>query len=81
MLFGTLLDRVPGIGQYQLVQTAPDALRVRLGPADERVWEAVRGELAGLLAEHGITATLDRADEPPRREPGGKFRRIVPLPG
>jgi phenylacetate-CoA ligase len=82
VLFGAQLDRVPGIGQYELVQTAPDALCVRLGPADERVWEAVRGGLTRLLAEHGITgAVLDRADEPPRQEPGGKFRRIVPLPG
>ncbi|HEY3506462.1 MAG TPA: phenylacetate--CoA ligase family protein [Actinocatenispora sp.] len=85
MLFGTLLDRVGGIGQYQVVQTAPDALRVRLQPADgadaDQVWQRVREEIAHLLAEHKATdVTVDRANEAPRREPGGKFRRIVPLP-
>jgi phenylacetate-CoA ligase len=84
MLFGTLLDRLPDIRQFQLVQTAPSTLRVRLRPADgadaDQVWQTVRGEIAHLFTEHKVAdIALERADEPPQQEPGGKFRRIIPL--
>ncbi|MCK2215944.1 hypothetical protein MF672_019395 [Actinomadura sp. ATCC 31491] len=80
MMFGTLLDRLPGVEQYQIVQTGPAALLVRLRPADERVWQVVRDALATLLAEHHAgDVALVRAEEAPQREPGGKFRRVVPL--
>ncbi|WP_427892733.1 phenylacetate--CoA ligase family protein [Kribbella sp. GL6] len=79
MLFGTSLDRVPGLQQYQLVQSDPCTLRVRLRPADT-TWDVVRAELTQLLAERKVVGvTIERADEPPQREPGGKFRRVVPL--
>jgi hypothetical protein len=83
MAFGTLLDRVPGIEQFQLVQTAPTTLRVRLKPAGGadpgHVWQQVRDEITHLLTEHKAGhVTLERADEPPERSPGGKFRRIIP---
>ncbi|MGW5364618.1 phenylacetate--CoA ligase family protein [Actinopolymorpha pittospori] len=84
MLFGTLLDRVPGVAQFQLVQTAPSTLRVRLRSADGadgvQVWETVRAEIVHLLTEHKVAdVTLERAAEPPQQSPGGKFRRIIPL--
>jgi len=82
MLFGTLLDGVPGVERYQLVQTAPATLRVRLQAAADAdtVWPRVRDALSGLLTEHKAGAiTLERAEEPPERSPGGKFRRIIPL--
>lgn len=86
MLFGTLLDRVPGLDRYQLIQTAPAVLRIRLqlhdGADPDQVWQAVRAGLDGLLADQGVTAiTLERAAEPPERTSGGKVRRIVALPG
>jgi hypothetical protein len=32
-----------------------------------------------MLADRGVTdVTIDRADEPPQRESGGKLRRIIP---
>ncbi|MGI5158510.1 hypothetical protein [Microbispora sp. CA-102843] len=84
MLFGTLLDRLPGIEQFQLVQTASTTLRVRLklayGADPERVWQTVRDEIGRLLTEHKAGhITLERAEEPPEQSPGGKFRRVVPL--
>jgi phenylacetate-CoA ligase len=84
MLFGTVLDRIPGIGQFQLVQTAPATLRVRLRPVEgagaDPVWHTVRDEITRLATEHGLPdIVLERADEAPRREAGGKFRRIIPL--
>lgn len=41
MAFYALLDPVPGVDLYQVVQTAPDALRVRL---------AISGDPATVLA-------------------------------
>ncbi|MCC5575608.1 phenylacetate--CoA ligase family protein [Microtetraspora sp. AC03309] len=84
MAFGTLLGRLPGIEQFQLVQTTPTTLRVRLKPADgtdpDRVWQTVRDEIAHLLTEHKVDhITLERAEEPPERSAGGKYRRIIPL--
>jgi phenylacetate-coenzyme A ligase PaaK-like adenylate-forming protein len=84
MVFGTVLDRVPGIQRYQLVQTAPDALRVHLEAAEgvdvEHVWGTARHELAKLLTERKTEhVELERSAEPPRESPGGKFRRIVAL--
>jgi phenylacetate-CoA ligase len=84
MLFGTLLDRTPGLDRYQVIQTAPERLRIRLEPHEDaepdRVWQAVRDELDRMLAEHGVTGVaLERAAEPPERTAGGKIRRIVPL--
>ncbi|MEU5849774.1 phenylacetate--CoA ligase family protein, partial [Saccharopolyspora shandongensis] len=84
MLFGTLLDRTPGIDRFQILQTTPTTLRVRLqtrqGTDTDRVWQAVCGEITRLLTEHKADhVTLERADEPPQQSPGGKFRRIIPL--
>jgi phenylacetate-CoA ligase len=84
MVFGTSLDRLPGVGQFQLVQTAPSILRLRLRPAHgagaDQVWQTVRGEISQLLAEHKVAAvTVELADEPPQQEPGGKLRRVIPL--
>jgi phenylacetate-coenzyme A ligase PaaK-like adenylate-forming protein len=83
MSFGTALA-VPGMGQFQLVQTAPATLRVRLRPAHgadvERVWQNARDTVVHLLTEHKAgNVTLERAEEPPQRSPGGKYRRIIPL--
>lgn len=84
LVFVTVLDPIPGIELFQIVQTAAAALRVRLRPAAgadlERVWQAVRTELTGLLAEHELDhVTLERAEESPERSPGGKYRPVIPL--
>ncbi|PRY02450.1 hypothetical protein [Allonocardiopsis opalescens] len=84
LLVAILLDHAPGVDQVQIVQTAPDVLRVRLRPARdadrEEVWRRLREEPAGLLAEHRVDGVaIERVEEPPERSPGGKFRRIVPL--
>ena len=78
------LDHVAGVGLFQVVQTAPARLRVRLRPASgadpDRVWRAVHGEIARLLAAHGLGhVDVGRGGEPPQPSPGGKFRELVPL--
>ena len=84
LAFGTLLDRTPGIELFQVAQTAPAALRVRLRPAvgadPDRVWRAVHDEITRLLASHGLGhVAVERAAEPPEQSPGGKYRTIIPL--
>ncbi|MFC8800948.1 phenylacetate--CoA ligase family protein [Promicromonospora sp. NPDC057138] len=84
MLFGTLLDRTPGIDRFQVVQTGPAEIRVRLearqGADADVVWRAVRDEIAHLLTEHKADhVSVERAEEPPEQSRGGKVRRVVPL--
>ncbi|SEH01529.1 Phenylacetate-coenzyme A ligase PaaK, adenylate-forming domain family [Nonomuraea solani] len=83
MAFGAALD-VLGLEQFQIVQTAPATLRVRLRPAPgtdtDRAWRTAHDKITCLLAEHkAADVTVERAEEPPERSPGGKFRRIIPL--
>ena len=78
------MDLIPGVDLFQLVQTAPTSLRVRLqiaASADpDRVWKAVHGDIAHLLAAHKLEhVTIERADEPPVQSAGGKYRTIIPL--
>jgi phenylacetate-CoA ligase len=84
MLFGTVLDKAPGVGQYQLVQTEPATLSVRLriteGTDPDRVWQTVQDEIRRLLTEHKADhVAIEPADDLPQQTAGGKFRRVIPL--
>jgi phenylacetate-CoA ligase len=84
LVFGTLVDRTPGVQRFQIVQTAPTTLRVRLYPAagtsPDQVWQAVQSEISHVLAEHKLDyVEVERAEEPPEQSPGGKYREIIPL--
>lgn len=84
LLFGTALYHISGIEQFQLVQTAPTTLRLRLRPADgaeqERMWQAVHAEITRLLTAHQLgNVTVERAEELPEQTPGGKYREVIPL--
>lgn len=84
LAFGSLVDRTPGVELFQIVQTAPARLRVRLRPAagadQGRVWQAVCGEIMRLLEDHKLDhVTVERAGEPPEQSAGGKYREIIPL--
>lgn len=74
----------PGIELFQIVQTAPTNLRVRLrltaGADPNRVWQAAHAEITRLLTERKLDhVTVERAEEPPEQSPGGKYRQIIPL--
>lgn len=84
LLFGTIVDRTPGVERFQLVQTGPAALRVRLlAIADESrdfVWRAVRGQIANVLGHHGLAhVKIELGEEAPEQSAGGKYRQIIPL--
>lgn len=77
-------DHIRGVELFQIVQTAPTSLRVRLRPATgadpDRVWQAVHTAIARLLTGHKLDhVTVERAEEPPEQSPGGKYREIIPL--
>ncbi|MFD0556894.1 phenylacetate--CoA ligase family protein [Stackebrandtia endophytica] len=80
----TLVERVRGVELFQVVQTSPTGLSVRLRPAEgvdiNRLWTDVRGGLTALLAEHDLSdVTVERATEPPQQTTGGKYRTVIPL--
>lgn len=83
LAFVTLADRTPELRMFQIVQTAPTNLRVRLkihGADSDRVWETVLAGIKRLLVDHGLDqVTLERAAEPPEQSKGGKIRQVIPL--
>lgn len=84
LLFGTLLYQIPGIELFQIVQTTPTSLCVRLrsaaGTDSDRVWQAVQAAITRLLADHELShVTVACAAEPPEQSPGGKYREVIPL--
>ncbi|MGC7098370.1 phenylacetate--CoA ligase family protein [Amycolatopsis lurida] len=84
LALGATVDRTPGVELYQIEQTAPTTLRVRLRAEarPDHVWRAVHDAITGLLREHRLGhVTVERATEPPVQSAGGKYRRIIPLPG
>ncbi|MFR9802678.1 phenylacetate--CoA ligase family protein [Pseudonocardia sp. RS010] len=80
----TRLDRVPGLKLFQIRQTTPTELSVRLTAAadavPDRVWSLVHRELTELIARNGLThVTVRRATGPPEPGTGGKYRLVEPL--
>jgi phenylacetate-CoA ligase len=86
LVFATAVDRTPGVEMFQIVQTAPDSLRVRLhanvGADPEQVWQAVNAEMTHLLVAHYLNnVTIERGLEPPQQSTGGKYRMVIPFDG
>jgi phenylacetate-CoA ligase len=80
------LEGVPGLVRAQLVQTAPDALAVRLacaeGHTNRDVWEAVSDRLRSFLDAQGLhDVALALEDRPPDDlGSSGKFHQVIGLP-
>jgi phenylacetate-CoA ligase len=84
LAFSNVMDCTAGIELWQIVQTAPTELRVRLrvaaGADHKQVWQTVHTEVTRLLADHGLDQiTLERAAESPEQSTGGKYREVIPL--
>jgi phenylacetate-coenzyme A ligase PaaK-like adenylate-forming protein len=74
----------PGVDLFQLVQTTPAMLRVRLRPAPaadvDAVWQMVRAEIRRVLDARALThVTVERAPELPEQSVGGKYRTVIAL--
>lgn len=84
LTFGAAIDKTPGVELFQLVQTQPNNLRVRLlyasGGNPDTVWTAVESEMKRVLSENSIgNVTVERASESPEQSKGGKYREVIPL--
>jgi phenylacetate-CoA ligase len=88
MAVATVVEETLGVRRYQVLQTAPSTLTVRLetDPGADRteVWLGVRAQLAALLqAQHAAGVALQLAKEGPQANPrSGKLRHVQSvLPG
>jgi phenylacetate-coenzyme A ligase PaaK-like adenylate-forming protein len=83
MAIATVVEENAGVRRYQIVQTAADALTIRLenhpGTDRDEVWRRVRKSLTDYLRRHGATAVvLHLAPEPPQAHPAsGKLRHVL----
>ncbi len=87
MAVTTAVEVVPGVHRFQIIQTAPATLTIRLevspGADAAQVWEAVAIHLRDYLSTQGLPAvTVEKAAEPPQAHPvSGKFRQAWAVPG
>ncbi len=82
MAIASVVEQVPGVTRYQIIQTAPDQLRLRLevesGADREAIWVKLEADLGEFFLAHGaapVQAVL--ASEEPQVNPvSGKFRHV-----
>ena len=83
MALATVVEETIGIGSYQLVQTGPAHLRIRLEEAPghdrTRVGNGMRDRLREFLSAHGLKdVVVEMTIERPVRDPaGGKSYNFV----
>ena len=83
MAIATVVEETPGVLRYQILQTAPTALTIRLDPVSdadiEQVWPRVRRRLNEFLRTQGAaTVSVELAPERPQPNPrNGKLRHVL----
>jgi phenylacetate-coenzyme A ligase PaaK-like adenylate-forming protein len=84
LALSSVMEDIARVYRYQVVQTAPDALCVRLAPGDgtrAAAWKRVQHALHAYLARHElgqVRVTLDRA-APRVERASGKLRTVIAL--
>ncbi len=78
------IEAVRGVTLFQIAQTAPETVELRLQIAPmangDAIWREAEAGLRKVLAEHGLEqVALERGGEPPEQGRGGKFREVIPL--
>lgn len=80
LAISTIVEETAGVRRVQLIQTAPQTLRVRLDLSEPRetVWPVVKERLGAFLRGHqAVGVILEEAAEPPALHPrSGKFRQV-----
>jgi phenylacetate-coenzyme A ligase PaaK-like adenylate-forming protein len=77
-----VVDGTPGVRCFQVIQTAPEVLTVRLEAAPGSdglgIWERVACRMRDYLSAQGLPSVkVERAQELPKRDPvSGKFRNV-----
>ncbi|MFC0809025.1 phenylacetate--CoA ligase family protein [Ensifer sp. P24N7] len=78
------IETVRGVTLFQLAQSEPERLELRLRIAPmtnaDTVWREAEAGLRKVLAENGLEhVVVERGGEPPEPGRGGKFREVIPL--
>jgi hypothetical protein len=82
MALATVVEETPGVVRYQIIQTAPEALSIRLdavsGADQAQVCQAAADRMQQYLAGQGLPSVrVLKSDQPPRRDPAtGKLRQV-----
>ncbi len=82
MAIAAVVEETPGVYRYQIIQSTPAAVRVRLeaaaGKDASEVWRVVSANLRSYLATQGLSCVaVERAKEPPQSDSAsGKFRQV-----
>ena len=73
-----VLEEVPEVRRFQLVQRAPDALELRLVADDvQAAFQGAQGALQGFFEGKGVQVSVRPSDEPPQADPiSGKFKHV-----
>lgn len=86
MAIATVVEETPGVRSYQIVQTAPAVLTLRLdcdpGAQRAEIWHRADRRLYDFLRIHGVadSVTVELADEAPAVNPrNGKLRHVLSL--
>ena len=85
LALGSAVEKTPGVHRFQIVQTTPTTLCVRLDAVDgvekQEVWTAVSAQLRTLLDKQNLNnVTIELAYElPQRNERGGKLNHVISL--
>ena len=84
LAFTLLLENLPGLDQFQIIQTAPAEIAVRLRiseGAGQDVAQVARAKLRELFASRSLGHVVVETDlRPPEQGAGGKYRRVIPIP-
>ena len=73
-----VLEEVPKVRRFQLVQRSPNVLELRLA-ADDRgaAFQAAKGALRSFFESKGLSVEILLADDPPQADPvSGKFKHV-----
>ena len=80
MALATIVEEVPGVTRYQIIQTAPAELSLRIEAPSEnpQVGEIVNQRLHEFLGTLGLPSIqIEVSPEPPTRDPvSGKYRQV-----
>lgn len=85
LAFTLAIEPIPGIDLWQVSQTGPRTIEIRLridesGVDAGGVRRAVSEAIEGMLAKHGLgDVAVEQSVETPEQSAGGKFRHVIPL--
>lgn len=84
LAFSAIAAHINGVEMFQIVQTDPTTLRLRLKISNEmnseQVFKTVLDQIDNLLKENGLyNIKLEQGNEPPEPTSAGKYREVIPL--